>query len=719
MGTSAEELDRLLENARWVRALGVELVGASEADDLVQDAWVVALERSEAARNPAAWLGGVVRRLASRRRRGDARRARREQAVARPEPEPAADALVAEAELSRALIRAVTELDEPYRSTVLLRFYRGWTPEEIARSAGVPGATVRTRLARALAKLRERLDREHGGRAAWAFAFAAPGGGAAATTITGGALMTAKTLTGAAALAAGLGWMIWQGGDDREDGSARPEQGVAAADTAAPAGGDRLPPEPARAVEVPARREGLDAASGAAVADVLLYGTVEDTRGGPVELDWLAVERAGVTVLSASRPRGSYSISGLEPGSYALVARARGFLSLREELELTGRHAHERHDVVLEPGLSIPVRILNEEGNLLDRASNAEHPLMDVLVTRAAPRAPVAGLAGNMAAVHGCGRYERAQGHAPVQDLPGGYSGLLRLSVAPPVHVSVVWLDAILATCRVDGPVPELVFTIGKAQLEGHLGGVSLRFVDALTGGPHSEGKAGLDPPSMFSYDGVVLDRQGSAAFVGRAPGLYQLRLFQEGREELSRRVRVPAGRVEDLGEVRVWAAATLRGSVLDAGGQPTAATLYAIPREVLRGPGDLQLGRAEHATGHFELDKVARGPVQVFVRVQDHALLSRTVDASSGLVEGLVLQPEVGVRVVLQVPAESVGLQLTLAGADGLPFETHTVAEGFVSTRLAPGRYQAWLGRAERVDWVEDLVVGHEPLDISIGAGR
>src|SRR5262245_28048782 len=122
MATPRDELDRLLENASWVRALGLELVGAGEVDDLVQDAWLVALEHPAAARNPAAWLSGVVRRLAGRRRRGAERRARREHATARAEAQPAADELVAEAEVQRGLIAAVTELAEPYRATVLLRF---------------------------------------------------------------------------------------------------------------------------------------------------------------------------------------------------------------------------------------------------------------------------------------------------------------------------------------------------------------------------------------------------------------------------------------------------------------------------------------------------------------------------------------------------------------------------------------------------------------------
>jgi hypothetical protein len=66
MAPPREDLDTLLANTRWVRALGVELVGAGEADDVVQDAWVVALEGTGVL-NPPAWFSGVLRRLARRK----------------------------------------------------------------------------------------------------------------------------------------------------------------------------------------------------------------------------------------------------------------------------------------------------------------------------------------------------------------------------------------------------------------------------------------------------------------------------------------------------------------------------------------------------------------------------------------------------------------------------------------------------------------------------
>jgi hypothetical protein len=105
-------------------------------------------------------------------------------------------------------------------------------------------------------------------------------------------------------------------------------------------------------------------------------------------------------------------------------------------------------------------------------------------------------------------------------------------------------------------------------------------------------------------------------------------------------------------------------------------------------------------------------------VSVRDHALLARTIDASSGLVEGLVLQAEEGVRVVLRMPEEWIGRQVTLADETGVPLETWTVYWTSIPTRLARGRYSIWLGHAEHVDSRQELVVGEVPLVVDLARG-
>ena len=166
----------LLAHVGWVRGLARELVAdAAEAEDVAQDALVSALEHPP--REPGAWpayLRALLRNAFLQRRRSGERRAVRERAGARAEALPSAADSVERLAVHREVVAAVEALDEPYRQTVLLRYFDELPPREIAARLSVPVKTVNTRLHRAHALLRQRLDDGRGGdRRAWALALAA------------------------------------------------------------------------------------------------------------------------------------------------------------------------------------------------------------------------------------------------------------------------------------------------------------------------------------------------------------------------------------------------------------------------------------------------------------------------------------------------------------------------------------------------------------------
>lgn len=172
--TNAPTLESLLAHADWVRSLARQLVrDPGAADDVEQEVWLEAMQRPPAhGANPRGWLAAVARNAARQLKRGDARRSNREHSAARPEALPSTTQLVEEASLSRELADLVLQLDEPYRTTLLLRYFRGLSIDEIAKAQSLPRETVRTRQRRGLELLRERLDATRGGRANWIAAFA-------------------------------------------------------------------------------------------------------------------------------------------------------------------------------------------------------------------------------------------------------------------------------------------------------------------------------------------------------------------------------------------------------------------------------------------------------------------------------------------------------------------------------------------------------------------
>jgi RNA polymerase sigma factor (sigma-70 family) len=173
--------EQLLAQRAWLRRLAVAIVGESQADDIVQQTVTAALASPprDAARLRG-WLARVARHLAWKHTQRERRRTEREAEAARQEALPPPEELLARIEEESVVARTVTGLDEPYRSTLLWRYYEDLPVAEIARRTGELESTIRTRTQRGLERLRERLEARLGSE--WRLAvlpLLAPGPGAA------------------------------------------------------------------------------------------------------------------------------------------------------------------------------------------------------------------------------------------------------------------------------------------------------------------------------------------------------------------------------------------------------------------------------------------------------------------------------------------------------------------------------------------------------------
>lgn len=394
----------LLAERRWVVGLARHLVrDVDAADDLAQDAWLQASQRPPAiASSPRGWLATVLYRAAARRRRDTVRRDRREHAVARPDVAPATVDIVAAAETHRLVVEAVLALDEPFRTAVLLRYFDGCEPEEVARRTGTSAATARSRVRRGVETLRACLARDDRGRARLLALVAALPTAAGPSSDTAPAMRGAEdapivagaansgslpaTAGGAsrriawATVAAGLGALlvslaVWIGRQDRSVATTPAAEAAARADDARDA--DRA---------APALASRGDRVGGAAAAASLSEGARARLVGSVRRADGAAVAGAIVEVWSTSaseaRSRrlaaavagadGRFRLEGLERGEVTLVARAPGLATQRvgtvrrdganvcaATLEPSG--TLER-DVVLEAAVSWEVEVVEVAG---------------------------------------------------------------------------------------------------------------------------------------------------------------------------------------------------------------------------------------------------------------------------------------------------------------------------------------------------------------------
>jgi RNA polymerase sigma-70 factor (ECF subfamily) len=279
---SSPNPEALLQHADFLRGLARGLVAGADADDVEQETWLRALEKGPSHdANPRGWLATVARNSARLWWRGESRRARREGVVAKSEGVPSAAEVASRVEIQSLLADAVKSLEEPYRTTVVLAFYDGLKPTQIAQQQGIPVDTVRTRIRRALERLRARLDQCPGGRSAWVAALTPllwPKGAAAA--VTGALVMSTRLKIALVVLmllpTAWLGRELWRGFVDRT-----------------PVRADQS----ARAVEASAVSEGTDQRgeqppSEKPAAPVGFAGRVV-AAGRPVEGAWVRVRGNG------------------------------------------------------------------------------------------------------------------------------------------------------------------------------------------------------------------------------------------------------------------------------------------------------------------------------------------------------------------------------------------------------------------------------------------
>jgi len=315
------ELERVLREDGWLRRIARQLAGdVHAAEDLAQDAWVAALASGRADRP---WLFGVLRNL----RRREARRRRQAPdtwtelgRLARPDTAPATDEVVDELLLRKRVTDGLLELDEPYRTTLYLRYVQDLRLSAIARRSGVAVSTVHERLARGLELLRHRLDAHYDGRRrAWAIgllSLAKPSG--LALPIGGLVVGTSKAMAAVLILGGSILWW-WaasapdsRGAGSEVRGEAPPVERVAEELEPSSIGMPELVTERAR-TEI---AEPAPAPEAAAPPLEPLRGRVLDLQGLPVASVRVGFEPPA----SGPAPEGDATTDGL--GRFELPSRA-------------------------------------------------------------------------------------------------------------------------------------------------------------------------------------------------------------------------------------------------------------------------------------------------------------------------------------------------------------------------------------------------------------
>lgn len=128
--------------------------GATYAEDIAQEAFVILMQRTEPVEHPTAFLYGTVRTLALTERRPMKNQNLSLDVVMEPGRAPDAEDQL----LTREVRERMRALSPTFREALWLFVVEGLSIREIADILAIPEATVKTRIHRAKAQLRDLMN---------------------------------------------------------------------------------------------------------------------------------------------------------------------------------------------------------------------------------------------------------------------------------------------------------------------------------------------------------------------------------------------------------------------------------------------------------------------------------------------------------------------------------------------------------------------------------
>jgi RNA polymerase sigma-70 factor (ECF subfamily) len=139
--------------APMVHAVVISRVSASDAKDLVQDVFIIAMQRITTLEDDqafAGWLAQVARNRAAKHLRDKPDTLELDEELPGPSPGD-------EAPDTKKVLKALRALPEAYRETLAMRLIEGLSGPEIAERTGLTPGSVRVNLHRGMQQLREAL----------------------------------------------------------------------------------------------------------------------------------------------------------------------------------------------------------------------------------------------------------------------------------------------------------------------------------------------------------------------------------------------------------------------------------------------------------------------------------------------------------------------------------------------------------------------------------
>jgi hypothetical protein len=472
--------------------------------------------------------------------------------------------------------------------------------------------------------------------------------------------------------------------------AAAPIDGVGSAPTPGAAVAASLPAPAATPAATTAAETPAATAAGPAERGVL-FGSVRRADGSAVTDGYLWLSRASESSGSAAlRGTGTFAFAGLRPGTYRLTSRIPDELPLDREVRVEAPAT--RLDVELDARWLLQVDAVTADGKPLRDAIARGGAMALRSVRPVAMREPLTGDLLVAVRTDGDAGVGSLRANDPFMDrgqkaLPKQTIGVLALPPGEPVHVALVYGNAVLAQQPATPGQETMTFVVAPDALETKSATVRLRCVDG-NGAPIAGLRVSVGSGNGMSFGGEkqITDADGRFVASGLMPGEASFHVFQKELRSPPLRLDVAAGDDVDLGDVVLRAAVEIELSFDGFGGKGSVrSSLLDVP------PG-ARWRSAESYTSEGD------GPAKLVLYPGRHALFARGANGIALLEVDTAALPAGPLRFELRRGAS---LQIDNRAPDGfVRYAIATtrgarVAGGDLTTRrgfaheLPPGEYR------------------------------